>query len=61
MDGTPEQMEAKMKELIDQLMDRLMEEGYITGQPQVTAPAGKDAARASGPGTRSRPRGRGAI
>src|SRR5579859_4295949 len=37
MDGTPEQMDAKMKELIDQLMDRLMEEGYVTGNPQVTA------------------------
>jgi len=38
LDGTPEQMDAKMKELIDQLIDRLMEEGYITGNPQVTAP-----------------------
>ena len=37
LDGTPEQMDAKMKELIDQLIDRLMEEGYVTGQPQVTA------------------------
>jgi Ca-activated chloride channel homolog len=36
LDGTPEQLDAKMKELIDQLMDRLMEEGYVTGQPQVT-------------------------
>jgi Ca-activated chloride channel homolog len=41
LDGTPEQMNAKMKELIDQLIDRLMEEGYITGQPQVTAPPDK--------------------
>jgi Ca-activated chloride channel homolog len=41
LDGTPEQMEAKMKELIDQLIDRLMEEGYVTGQPQVTAPPDK--------------------
>ena len=41
LDGTPEQMDAKMKELIDQLIDRLMEEGYITGQPQVTAPPDK--------------------
>jgi Ca-activated chloride channel family protein len=41
LDGTPEQQEAKMKELIDQLMDRLMEEGYVTGQPQVTAPPEK--------------------
>ncbi len=30
-----------MKELIDQLIDRLMEEGYVTGQPQVTAPPDK--------------------
>jgi Ca-activated chloride channel family protein len=30
-------MDARMKELIDQLIDRLMEEGYVTGQPQVTA------------------------
>ena len=36
LDGTPEQMDAKMKELIDQLIDRLMQEGYVTGQPQVT-------------------------
>src|SRR6202007_211882 len=35
LDGTPEQQSAKMKEMIDQLMDRLMEEGYVTGQPQV--------------------------
>ena len=41
LDGTPEEMDAKMKELIDQLIDRLMEEGYITGQPQVTAPPDK--------------------
>jgi Ca-activated chloride channel family protein len=41
MDGTPEQMDAKMKELIDQLIDRLMQEGYVTGQPQVTAPPDK--------------------
>jgi Ca-activated chloride channel family protein len=41
LDGTPEQMDAKMKELIDQLIDRLMQEGYITGQPQVTAPPDK--------------------
>jgi Ca-activated chloride channel family protein len=41
MDGTPEQMDAKMKELIDQLMDRLMEDGYVTGNPQVTAPPDK--------------------
>ena len=41
LDGAPEQQEAKMKELIDQLMDRLMEEGYITGQPQITAPPDK--------------------
>jgi Ca-activated chloride channel family protein len=41
LDGTPEQMDAKMKELIDQLIDRLMEEGYVTGQPQVTAPPDK--------------------
>jgi len=41
LDGTPEQQEARMKELIDQLMDRLMEEGYVTGQPQVTAPPEK--------------------
>src|SRR5487761_354373 len=39
--GTPEQMDAKMKELIDQLIDRLMQEGYVTGQPQVTAPPDK--------------------
>jgi Ca-activated chloride channel family protein len=41
LDGTPEQMDAKMKELIDQLIDRLMEEGYVTGQPLVTAPPDK--------------------
>jgi Ca-activated chloride channel family protein len=41
LDGTPEQMDAKMKELIDQLIDRLMQEGYVTGQPQVTAPPEK--------------------
>ncbi|HEV7967975.1 MAG TPA: VWA domain-containing protein [Candidatus Acidoferrales bacterium] len=41
LDGTPEQMNAKMKELIDQLIDRLMQEGYVTGQPQVTAPPDK--------------------
>ena len=38
LDGTPQQQSAKMKQLIDQLMDRLMEEGYVTGQPQITAP-----------------------
>ncbi len=47
LDGTPEQMDAKMKEMIDQLIDRLMEEGYITGQPQITDAAGQNAARAS--------------
>jgi Ca-activated chloride channel homolog len=41
LDGTPEQMDAKMKELIDQLIDRLMQEGYVTGQPQVTEPPDK--------------------
>jgi Ca-activated chloride channel family protein len=41
LDSTPEQMDAKMKELIDQLIDRLMQEGYVTGQPQVTAPPDK--------------------
>ncbi len=41
LDGTPEQMDAKMKELIDQLIDRLIQEGYVTGQPQVTAPPDK--------------------
>src|SRR6202167_3484042 len=41
LDGTPEEQNAKMKELIDQLMERLMEEGYISGQPQVTAPPDK--------------------
>jgi Ca-activated chloride channel homolog len=41
LDGTPEQMDAKMKELIDQLIDKLMEEGYVTGQPQITAPPDK--------------------
>jgi len=41
LDGTPEEQQAKMKEMIDQLMDRLMEEGYVTGQPQVTAPPEK--------------------
>jgi Ca-activated chloride channel family protein len=30
-----------MKEMIDRLMDRLMEEGYVTGQPQITAPPDK--------------------
>ena len=41
LDGTPEQQDARMKELIDQLIDKLMEEGYVTGQPQVTAPPDK--------------------
>jgi Ca-activated chloride channel family protein len=41
LDGTPEEMDAKMKELIDQLIDRLVQEGYVTGQPQVTAPPDK--------------------
>ena len=41
LDGTPEEMNAKMKEMIDQLIDRLMEEGYITGDPQVTPPPDK--------------------
>ncbi len=41
LDGTPEEANAKMKELIDQLIDRLMEQGYITGNPQVTAPPDK--------------------
>src|SRR5260370_27144672 len=41
LDGTPEQQSAKMKELIDQLMDQLMQEGYVTGQPQVTGPPEK--------------------
>jgi len=41
LDGTPEEMNVKMKELIDRLVDRLMEEGYITGQPQVTPPPDK--------------------
>jgi len=41
LDGTPEQMDAKMKELIDRLIEKMMEEGYITGQPQITAPPDK--------------------
>ena len=41
LDGTPEQQQAKMEELIEQLMDRLMQEGYVTGQPQVTPPPEK--------------------
>src|SRR4029077_9413066 len=41
LDGTPEEQEAKMNKLINQLMERLMEEGYVTGQPQVTAPPEK--------------------
>jgi Ca-activated chloride channel homolog len=41
LDGTPEQMDAKMKELIDRLIEKLMEEGYVTGQPQITAPPDK--------------------
>ena len=41
LDGSPEQMDAKMKELIDQLIEKLMEEGYVTGQPQITAPPDK--------------------
>jgi Ca-activated chloride channel family protein len=41
LDGTPEQMDAKMKDLIDQLIEKLMEEGYVTGQPQITAPPDK--------------------
>ncbi len=50
LDGTPEQMDAKMKELIDQLIDRLMQEGYVTGQPQVTAPPDKTPRRQVGQG-----------
>ena len=41
LDGTPEQMDAKMKEMIDRLIEKMMEEGYITGQPQITAPPDK--------------------
>jgi Ca-activated chloride channel homolog len=41
LDGTPEQMDAKMKELIDQLIEKMMEEGYVTGQPQITSPPDK--------------------
>ncbi len=41
LDGTPEQMDAKMKEMIDQLIEKLMQEGYITGQPQITSPPDK--------------------
>jgi Ca-activated chloride channel family protein len=41
LDGTPEEMDAKMKEMIDQLIDRLMQEGYVTGNPQITAPPDK--------------------
>jgi len=41
LDGTPEQMDAKMKEMIDQLIEKMMEEGYITGQPQITSPPDK--------------------
>jgi Ca-activated chloride channel family protein len=41
LDGTPEQLDAKMKELIDRLIEKLMEEGYVTGQPQITAPPDK--------------------
>ena len=41
LDGTPEQMDAKMKEMIDQLIEKLMQEGYITGQPQITTPPHK--------------------
>src|ERR1700748_3517444 len=40
-DGTPEEQEAKMKQMVDQLIEKMMEEGYITGQPQVTAPPEK--------------------
>ncbi len=60
LDGSPEEQNAKMKEMVDQLMERLMEEGYVTGQPQVTAHARKKTPRGQvGPGTR--PRSRGAI
>ena len=41
LDGSPEERDARMKELIDQLIERLMEEGYVTGQPQVTPPPQK--------------------
>jgi Ca-activated chloride channel family protein len=41
LDGTPEEIDAKMKEMIDQLIDRLMQEGYVTGNPQITAPQDK--------------------
>ena len=57
LDGTPEEQEAKMKELIDQLMDRLMEEGYVTGQPQVTAPPEKTPRGQVGQGRDARFRG----
>jgi Ca-activated chloride channel family protein len=50
LDGTPEEMNAKMKEMIDRLMDRLMEEGYVTGQPQITAPPDKTPRGQVGPG-----------
>jgi Ca-activated chloride channel family protein len=50
LDGTPEEMNAKMKEMIDRLMDRLMEEGYVTGQPQITSPPDKTPRGQVGPG-----------
>jgi Ca-activated chloride channel family protein len=50
LDGTPEQMDAKMKELIDQLIDRLTQEGYVTGQPQVTNAPDKTPRGQVGPG-----------
>jgi Ca-activated chloride channel homolog len=50
LEGTPEEMNAKMKEMIDRLMDRLMEEGYVTGQPQITSPPDKTPRGQVGPG-----------
>ncbi len=37
LDGTPEEQNAKMQQMIDQLMERLMDEGYVNGQPQITS------------------------
>jgi Ca-activated chloride channel homolog len=41
LDGSAKQQDAQMKQLIDELIDRLMEEGYINGSAQVTSPPDK--------------------
>ena len=41
LDGSPEERDARMKQLVEELINRLTEEGYISGNPQITAPPEK--------------------